>query len=169
MIPRTTKPEQIIRLKRAIKHSWYPDKILKQTLLLNKLEMEVSLSQEKTHQTQQTHQTHQTHSIKKARFCSICKCSGHNKRTCSSENGITLSNEKSASNKVALDNEQYIIDKFNEDIDYQKHICSIIGIDDYMNAIAEKPRKKNGYVIKNTENWTSYKEGTKEKDKEKSA
>ena len=159
MIPKE-KPEQIIRLRRAIKHSWYPDKILKQKLLLNLLEMEVILSQAPTHQT---HQTHQTHSIKKARFCSICKCSGHNKRTCSSENGITLSNEKCASNKVALDNEQYIVDKFNEDIDYQKHICSIIGIDDYMNAIAEKPRKKNGYLIKNTENWTSYKEGTKEK------
>jgi hypothetical protein len=152
-----TRVEQIIRLKRAIKHSWYPDKILKQTLLLNKLEMEVSLSQAPTHQT------HIMNSTKKERFCSICKCPGHNKRTCSSGNGIALSNEQCVSNKVALDNEQYIVDKFNEDIDYRKHICSIIGIDDYMNAIAEKPRKKNGYVIKNTENWTSYKEGTKEK------
>ena len=49
MVTITTKPEQIIRLKRAIKHSWYPDKILKQTLLLNKLEMEVSQSQAPTH------------------------------------------------------------------------------------------------------------------------
>jgi len=80
MVTRVTKPEQIIRLKRAIKHSWYPDKILKQTLLLNKLEMEVSQSQE------QTQQTHTTQSIKKERFCSICKCSGHDKRSCSSEN-----------------------------------------------------------------------------------
>ena len=40
MVTRVTEPEQIIRLRRAIKHSWYPDKILKQTRLLNKLEME---------------------------------------------------------------------------------------------------------------------------------
>jgi len=34
------KWDQIHRLRRAIKHSWYPGKILKQTRLLNKLEME---------------------------------------------------------------------------------------------------------------------------------
>ena len=84
MIPKE-KPEQIIRLRRAIKHSWYPDKILKQTLLLNLLEMEVSLSQAPTHQT---HPTHVMNCMKKERLCSICKCSGHDKRTCSSENGI---------------------------------------------------------------------------------
>jgi hypothetical protein len=39
MVTRVTW-DQIHRLRRAIKHSWYPDKILKQTLLLNKLEME---------------------------------------------------------------------------------------------------------------------------------
>jgi hypothetical protein len=156
MVSRAKNPEQIHRLRRAIKHSWYPDKILKQTLLLTKLEMEVSLSQEPAHPI------HVMNGIKKEKTCSICKCPGHNKRTCSG-NGITLSNGQCVSNKTALDNEQHIVDKFNEDADYRKHIYSIIGIDDYMNAIAEKPRKTNGYVIKNTENWTSYKEGTKEK------
>ena len=40
MVSRATNTEQIIRLRRAIKHSWYPDKILKQKRLLTKLEME---------------------------------------------------------------------------------------------------------------------------------
>ena len=74
------KSEQIHRLRRAIKHSWYPDKILKQKRLLSILEMEVILSQVPVHQT------HVMNSVKKKRFCSICKCPGHNKRTCSSGN-----------------------------------------------------------------------------------
>ena len=45
------KSEQIHRLRRAIKHSWYPDKILKQKKLLSILEMEVILSQAPTHPT----------------------------------------------------------------------------------------------------------------------
>jgi hypothetical protein len=40
MVSRAKNPEQIHRLRRAIKHSWYPDKILKQKRLLTKLEME---------------------------------------------------------------------------------------------------------------------------------
>ena len=74
------KSEQIHRLRRAIKHSWYPDKILKQKRLLSILEMEVILSQVPVHQT------HVMDGVKKKRICSRCKCPGHNKRTCSSGN-----------------------------------------------------------------------------------
>ena len=76
------KSEQIHRLRRAIDHRWYPDKILKQKKLLSILEMEVILSQA----PHPTHPTHVMNSIKKERICSICKCPGHNKRTCSSGN-----------------------------------------------------------------------------------
>ncbi len=60
----------------------------------------------------------------------------------------------------SLENEETFISKFSNDNNYQKELLKEMGKEG--NYIAIKPIKKNGYTIKQTDEWKNLKKGTNE-------
>lgn len=120
--------------------------------------------------------------------CSLCGGIGHNKITCKNKdpnnitnilndminkvitmnkdlNEIEKENKPIKNNKKAIDNENTIMNKINEDNSYkellkQKLLDNEINID---SISAVKPTKVNGYKLECSEQWIKHKNGTKEK------
>ena len=71
-------------------------------------------------------------------------------------------------NISAIDNENVVIDKFNNDIEYRKYFLNKIYKLNQLfieptQAIAEKPKKELNYFLVNSERWNFLKKGTQEK------
>ena len=100
---------------------------------------------------------------KKSRRCSNCGEIGHNRKTCSKPMIVKV--KSSTNNKKAIENENTIMNKINEDDTYKELLKEKLSDNEIImyptNAV--KPTKGNGYKLQCSEQWMKYKSGTKEK------